>query len=303
LEQTFVDNPVSSPSASPPAGDAKSWQNEPTLVMGTVSPAPVAEAPSRPGPRPRVKLPVAFWLVALLLPFAFIIIPVVSVVTYNRVAAPKAIHPLEFIQDDGLYREFQEGKVPEAIDPIQDLPKDLKPLRPGQTGRFGALEITPLEIVRQKLPYSYYRGAEGYVSSEDVLVLRLRIKNISDIILHPHDPTFNRAYRQGHQPYAYLTLGGKNYYGSVIDPLTERVKGQNFGELLPGAEMETIFVAAQDTGAGRAADELKKAPSAQSVIWRVHLRRGREPIRGRQVWVTTVIPIEFTPADVKEPKD
>lgn len=302
---TVVDVPASAAAEAAAGGNGSPWHDEQMLEMASHSTAEHAASPAKPTQRPRAKLPLSFWLIAVLLPCVVLLVPAIGLLAYFKIlerGQERAAHPLEALGDEGLYKDLQEGKRPEVINPLEELPKDVVPLRLGSTGRFGGLEVTPLEVLRQTLPYRYYRGAAGYVSNEEMLVLKLRIKNVSDIIFHPHDPTFNRAYKQGVQPYTYLMIGDKRFYGSVTDPLSERVQQQNFDELLPDREMTTIFVAAQDPAGNRVIDELRHAPPRQPLIWRVQLRKGREPIRGRQVWVTAVIPIEFSPGDVREAK-
>ncbi|MCS6975727.1 MAG: hypothetical protein NZM31_01795 [Gemmatales bacterium] len=285
----------------PPSPVAVSQPDTATADTQTIANASTAVG-SRSAARPRPRIPMAFWLIAVLLPSALILVPVALYIAFQRLTERRepVIHPLESIQDDGLYKDYQEGKRQEVISPLAELPKDRPPVKLGETVQVGGLEVTPLEVVRQKVPFSFYRGARGYESYDEVLVLRVRVKNISDIVFHPHDPVFNRAYKQGVQPYSYLTIGEKRFYGIVADPTTERVRGQNFGELLPEEEMETIFIAAQDTSNGRVVDELKKLPPSEKLIWRIQLRKGRENVRGRYVWATTVIPVEFRVEEIKQ---
>lgn len=326
--QNFLFPPVSEPVAVPPAdpeAQAAPWQQSAsapttaqihegddatrttqdilhasTVVGSAQHPVPTRSATA---PRPRPKIPMTFWLIAVLLPTALILVPVSLFVAFSRLTdRPReaVVHPLESIQDDGLYKDYQEGKRLEVISPLTELPKDRPPVKLGETVEVGGLQVTPLEVLRQKVPFSFYRGARGYESYDEVLILRIKLKNVSDIVFHPHDPVFNRAYRQGVQPYSYLSIGEKRFYGIVTDPTVERVRGQNFGELLPEEEMETIFIAAQDTANGRVMDEIKKLSPHEKLIWRVQLRKGRENVRGRWVWATTVVPVEFRVGDIKQ---
>jgi len=238
----------------------------------------------------------------VLVPAAIILVPFAIFLLVHRwgdKGGAEAIHPLESIQDDGLYRDYQEGKRLEVISPLEELPKDRPPMKLGETRRFGGLEVTPLEVVRLKPFFSFYRGARNFESGYQVLGLRLRLKNVSEIVFHPHDPVFNRAHRPGVQPYSYLTIGERRFYGVVADPTSERVQGQNFSELLPGDEMETWFLAASDPSDRRAVEEVSKLPEDQTLVWRVQLRKGRENIRGRLVWATTIVPVEFRVGDIK----
>lgn len=286
-------------SPSPTVSDSMEAVGQPTET--TLSEVATVSGGPRPPARPRPRIPITFWLIAVLLPCVLVLVPVSLYIAFQRFTERRepVVHPLESIQDDGLYKDYQEGKRQEVISPLTELPPDRPPIKLGETFQIGGLEVTPLEVVRQKVPFSFYRGARGYESFDEVLVLRVRLKNISNIVFHPHDPVFNRAYRQGVQPYTYLSIGDKRFYGIVSDPTTERVRGQNFGELLPEEEMETLFIAAQDTSNGRVMDEIKKLPPSEKLIWRIQLRKGRENVRGRWVWATTVIPVEFRVQDIR----
>jgi hypothetical protein len=285
--------------SSPTASDSMEGVGQ--HAAATLAGASTVPGASRPPARPRPKIPIAFWLIAVLLPSALVLVPVSLYIAFQRLTERRepVVHPLESIQDDGLYKDYQEGKRQEVISPLTELPPERPPIKLGETFQIGGLEVTPLEVVRQKVPFSFYRGARGYESYDEVLVLRVRLKNISNIVFHPHDPVFNRAYRQGVQPYTFLSIGDKRFYGIVSDPTTERVRGQNFGELLPEEEMETLFIAAHDASNGRVMDEIKKLPPSEKLIWRIQLRKGRENVRGRWVWATTVIPVEFRVQDIR----
>ncbi len=287
--------------ATPSPSVSDSMQTVGQHTAATLAGVSTVPGGPRPPARPRPRIPIALWLIAVLLPSALVLVPVAFYIAFQRLTEHRepVVHPLESIQDDGLYKDYQEGKRQEVISPLTELPPDRPPIKLGESYQVGGLEVTPLEVVRQKVPFSFYRGARGYESSDEVLVLRVRLKNISNIVFHPHDPVFNRAYRQGVQPYTYLSIGDKRFYGIVSDPTTERVRGQNFGELLPEEEMETLFIAAQDTSNGRVMDEIKKLPPSEKLIWRIQLRKGRENVRGRWVWATTVIPIEFRVHDIR----
>jgi hypothetical protein len=276
---------------SKPPGQAP-WEHPPEKA--------VAE-PTQPPPqlRPRRKLPASFWLIAVLAPFT-LFGPFIGIAAYRFFERP--VHPLEALPDTGIYEERHEGKR-EIAEPLQALPKDSSPLKLGQTARVGGLEVTPLDVTQRKLTYLYRPVVSEHKGNDEVLVLRLKLKNVSEIIFHPHDPLFNRSYRG--DVYAYLEIGKSQFYGAVHDHMTERIDGQNFNELLPGAEMETIFVARESDAPGkRAVDALKTIPTDSVLIWRIHLRKGREDVQlksggRRRVWATTVIPVQFTPADVK----
>jgi hypothetical protein len=149
-----------------------------------------------------------------------------------------------------------------------------------------------------------YKDGQKQVAGEVAFVLRLQLKNEGELIFRPDDETFNRAYLEdGRVPvYTYLQIGGHRLYGAVTDPTQERLSLPSCGPLLPG-ETGTMAVVAMF----RAHD--KKSVTEEFTdqdrhVWRVHLRRGKEEVtmstgRKRSVWVTTVVPVSFTFADVK----
>lgn len=257
--------------------------------------------PSTPLPRKRARIPLSYWLLSFLIPYA--IAASVGIVMLVRNRPP---HPLENLPDQGLYQDLEEGARRMVVEPNQPLPRDLPPLHLGETRPYGALEVTPTKVYRQKMKYLCFRGSRNYESNDEGIYLSLRLKNHGKEAFQPLDPTFNRAYRRDASPYTFLEVGKKEYYGPAVDVATERLKGQNFGELLPEDEMDTVVVAAQEATTGQpfATQAIKVEPPDTALVWRVQLREGREELatrdgRKRLVWVTTVIPVTFTPKDVK----
>lgn len=259
------------------------------------------EAMASPLPRKKARIPLSYWLMSFLIPYA--IAATVGIVILMRNRPP---HPLENVQDQGVYQELEEGARRTIVEPNQPLPPDVLPLRLGESRTFGILEVTPVRVYRQKIKYVAYRGSRNFESSDEGLYLALHLKNHGKEAFQPLDPTFNRAFRKDVSPYTFLELGKKEYYGPIIDLATERLKGQNVGELLPEDEMDTVVVAAHEAASNQtsAADASKTQPPDSTLIWRVQLRKGRAELptrdgRKRMVWATTVIPIAFSPRDVK----
>jgi hypothetical protein len=293
------------PAAPEPAAETleNPWANEPLLEQPFAGTAATAAVAPRAPQRVKAKLPAAVWLLSILFPYALVSTGVIVWLLWKGQERP--VHPLEDLADQGLYGELGEGRV-RVVDPHEALPKDFTPIRLGETRTVGDLEVTPVEVVRQKLVYHYRDGKRDETVNEEVLALRLRLKNVSKLIFHPNDATFNRAYRKNAPIYTYLEAAGKQFYGAVGDPHQERVQGQRFDALLPGETLETVVVAAKEAPPGEqgAAAFVQALPPGERLLWRVQLRKGRGEVTLKQggrrsVWLTTVVPITFTPADIK----
>jgi hypothetical protein len=285
---------LSNEAASP--APEQSWTHEQT-VQPLVDEQP---SPPRVAPRPKARIPASFWMLSFLLPYA-LAITVAAVMLFVR-TPPRNQHPLESLIDQGVY---EEGRQQLIEDPKRELPNDLKPVRLGEARSIGDLEVTPLDVSRQRIKYRYRDGQRDRLSDEEMLVLRLRLKNASHppVIFHPNDPTFVRGDKDA---YTYLEIGKRRFYSPLGNLHTERIEGQNFDELLPEAAMETIVVAAQEISGSpeNILAVLKKLSPAEPLLWRVQLRKGQERLeakgKSKVVWATTVVPIAFTVGDVKE---
>ncbi len=266
----------------------------------------LASSATRPVP---AKPSASSWLLVILVPYAMAA-TVAAVFLFIRGRADY-VHPLDSLRDQGLYETFAEGRQ-ERVDPTQVREADKDPILLGQSRRVGDLEVTPLRVTREPLRYDFFRGAHGFEKGEESLVLHLRLKNASEkLAFHPNDATFNRMHAPDALSYTFVEIDGRPYYGPVPveESYSERLKGQNFEELLPGQSMETIIVATEPAAGSRGAgprtalEALKAVKPDQQLVWRVHLRKGREKVRtqrgSREVWVTTVVPIGFTPAQVQ----
>ena len=282
----FAGLDVASSSASPPSGASRSKQR---------------------------RLPWSLKLLVVLIPYAVLLTVYTAFLLQHRPP-----HPLEQMADQGLYEDYLDGRkrlnpVPldqapavkpaqEAVDPAIELPP-LAPLVLGQTRRLGALDVTPLKVTRGRWTYAYKNATKDFESIPRGLLLHLRCKNVSDTIFAPHDPTFNRASGK-YLVYTYLTVGSEKFFGPVGDPSRERIKGQDFGELLPGQRCETLILAVPQTGPhGDLLAEIDKLPKDTVLTWRVHLRRGQEKLSGakgeRAVWVTMVVPVQFRASEIQ----
>jgi hypothetical protein len=277
---------------------------------GTLPPAAVLSSP-----RPSRKLPASVWLLSILIPYALAL--TAAVVYFATRERPP--HPLEAIQDQGLYEDIafdgrrregipnagEDSKDPRKQDrfsPTNELPAWFPRVKLGETQRYGSIEVTPLRVSREKLKFASLSPEREAIGDQVALVLYLRLKNVGNLYFHPHDVTFNRAAKR--DVYTFLEVGDDRFYGAIKDPLVERLQGQSFSELPPGGEMETTVVAFESEAQQRAVDALAKASPDSPLTWRVHLRKGREEVALRQggrrlVWLTTIVAVVFTPTEVK----
>lgn len=294
------------------------------LVVET--PVPVPESPSWPMQETRLtppssssrRLPVSVWLAALLIPYAIGATIGIGYLLQQQ-QRNRTSHILESIPDQGLYEDFFDGRrrdvqpplskasekpvTSKIIPPTEPVLPEMTPLKLGESRKVGMLTVKPLSISKRRLQYSL-RAGKSNVPGDEVLVLTLSVKNEGPLIFRPDDETFNRAYlNEGRTPvYTFLEWGKEQFYGAVADPTTERLNLPSVPALQPGESAEIQVVADRNsTGTKLAVDQLK--PGEQG-LWRVHLRKGKEEItmhsgKKRSVWVTTVVPIAFSTADVK----
>lgn len=278
--------------------------------------------PVSTSPGSKRRLPVSLWFTALLVPYA-IVATIALAYLLQQQQRNKAPHILESIPDQGLYEDFLDGRRREVmpsvskvqekpsttkiIPPNEPISQEIAPLKLGETRRVGQLEVTPRGIKKYPVTFAM-RASNPLKTSEEALMLTLEVKNVGNIIFRPDDETFNRAIpNEGKAPvYTFLEAGVEpkleRYYGAVSDPTTERLDLPFCEALLPG-DRGVMHIVAFKSSDGRklAIDVLKENVP---LLWRVHLRRGKEEVtlstgKKRSVWLTTVVPIRFTAADVK----
>ncbi|MER3416577.1 MAG: hypothetical protein C4297_10245 [Gemmataceae bacterium] len=263
--------------------------------------APAQLAMSAPKPKRR-HISKAVWWLAILLPYTFTI-TVLAVFFYMR-SLDRGIHPLASLADQGLYEELDEGRRRRMVDPQQEI-GGIEPLPLGATRDIGDLRVTPLKVTCEPLVFDFYRGIKEYHATRESLVLYLRLENISQrhgragYFFHPMDPSFNRS----QMAYTYLEWDKRRFFGPVDNPHHEVVRGQLCHGLRPGDSLLT-FVATreEDDLPGLLRQHVANKQEPTPLVWRVHLRKGREEIvfqgKKRQVWTTTVVPVQFTSAQI-----
>jgi hypothetical protein len=216
-------------------------------------------------------------------------------------------HPLSTIPDDfGEFPPAERKKVSRRSIPIHgELPAELK-VALGSKLEIGALEITPVKVEARPLEIRVRSGDRTTpepASLNPALVLTLRIRNTStDLPLHPMDPAFTRKSKGTDLPATGLEVGSQHFWGGAIDwppanTLVSRVfeleQESDEVPLQPGQTRD--YVVFTDTRPA-ILDAVKEA--GMPMLWRVQVRRGLVPYRGRDVPVTAIIGVEFTRGDV-----
>lgn len=161
----------------------------------------------------------------------------------------------------------------------------------GEEQRFGNIEVTPLEVRREKLEI------EGWDPEGPVLKLFVKFKNVSDdqtiIPLDGEllfDQNRNRSSResQGAKANQFVCkVSEKRSNGNVVlvyarlADLDFEFRNQNLGRALKPGEEVTIYIPSETDGL----EDLNG-----NLIWRVHFRKGHSP---KNYGVTTVFEVKF----------
>lgn len=227
--------------------------------------------------------------------------------------------PLENLPDDGAFAA-KRGSPGFPQEDLERMPSDselklgglVAPdeslseatiLRIGETRPVGNLEISPLGVEHATLMSYRADAPEDKIETGPVLVLRLRVKNVSaKQEFHPLDPVFlypdprkqmksNDLFDGRGLTYTYLHPADR--VADVVCPFDLNVRagwaleGQEFPKLSPGGEAELIVVSDAD------AMERVRGP----MLWRVKLRKG---LTATGQGVATVIGVYFDPAEIKD---
>lgn len=306
--------------AGPSSMEAASPWTAPGAETVSVEPRrawPVVEARRR-------RIPISFWLLAVLIPttVTFLAISVILFRLWLAEMAKKERHPLEDLPEALEGTADVGGRPRLVINPIQSPPEGAI-VRLGETKRYDGIEVTPISVRWQQVIYARTQDGRTHVRHPDrMLVLHLRLRNVSDHIIQPFEPIYNAAFQEGRAVYTYLSVGEERYYGPVMDVALERIEGQVFTELWPVAkqesepesnsssaekaaaasELETLVLAYQSPKKRKISEALAGLPSTTVLRWHVHLRKGRQDrlIKGRgyRLWLTTVVPVEFEVAQI-----
>jgi DNA-directed RNA polymerase subunit RPC12/RpoP len=255
------------------------------------------------------------WLMAVLI-VPLISYSIATTILLALVYLNRAPDPLERMPDPGD-PENHAKKQKQAVNfppdwPRRDLPSNLL-VELGHTLPVGQLEVTPKKVELAKITWHTPGQREGDLSRYPTLILHLEFKNVSDdVVFRPLDRYFDRKVDQERwqekkdMPFTCLVMGKTRLWGGAIEWPGQkrfRIAGQDYDrELKPGESMETFTCLDPDT---QDPDYLKDHPEYDvarykgPLLYRVHVRRGLFPFRGRDVSTTAVIGVEFTDKDIQ----
>jgi hypothetical protein len=198
------------------------------------------------------------------------------------------------------------------------LPAHLK-VKLGETLQIGDLEVTPYKVERRKVALFTEGAEQSEQGPHDALVLNLKLKNLaSDYAFTPLDNYFDRSWKAGNDnstPLTLLQAGQETFFGGPAKwyPLKRDVnrrerrdwlEGRKNGDpegLAPGESMKSIVctdawdpaIARYLFGVDTEGQQVGK-PYRGTLLWRVQVRRGLVPWKGRELPATAVIGVEFT---------
>jgi hypothetical protein len=215
-------------------------------------------------------------------------------------------HPLSTIPDNfGEFDPAVRKKVTQLkFNEAAELPTAQRGAL-GETISVGQLEIKPIDIIKRQLVIETEGKSETRKDYPGTaLVLRLDIKNNSDISLYPMDPAFTRKSSSGDLPLTRIVVNKNTIYagGAIQWPnsalIKKRMESQqknDFIPLAPGESREYIVFSDAKAEIIRAVER-----SNDAMQWRVQVRRDPITYRGKEVPVTALIGVDFSARDVRE---
>lgn len=216
-------------------------------------------------------------------------------------------HPLSTIPDNfgefdpatrkkvSLYKFKVDGELPAA--------------QRGKIGdkiAVGDVVIQPEEIVKRPLTLEI-EGKDGEKKPRPAgiaLVMRMMIKNNSDLSIYPMDPAFTRKTKGDDRPITRIVLNKQTVFagGAIGWPFGDRVKrimehqqANDYEPLRPGESREYIVFTDTDRKLIEAVEKFK-----DTMQWRVQVRRSPIKYRGKEVPVTAIIGVDFTASEIKD---
>ena len=211
-------------------------------------------------------------------------------------------HPLSTIPDNfGEFPPAERKKASATRFPVDGaLPASQKAAIGGKI-EIGQLEIVPVQIEKRKL--TIVREGEKRpveVPAGEGLVLRLRVKNTSDLPIYPLDPAFQRRETADDTPASRLVVGKETFVGGPITwpfvRTTREYEKEQEAETRPLLRDETREYVVCSPPNPRIFEAVKYAK--EPALWRVQVRRGLIDFRGKNVPVTAIVGVEFQRADV-----
>jgi hypothetical protein len=234
-----------------------------------------------------------------------------------RSAPPSIFDRMPDVEGDtpGVRKEKPRARLLFTRDlALRSLPEHLHvPL--GQTIQIGDLQVTPKKVERRTIGLLAETAPDRpEPSPHEALVLTLHLKNTAtDYAFTPLDNYFDRSWKPGSDesvPLTVLQAGKEAFFGGPAKwfPLRRDVGKRQVREWLqgrknidrvglrPGEETETIV--ATDGWDPVVATYLfgtegGSTPYRGKLLWRVQVRRGLVPWRGKEVPATAVIGVEF----------
>lgn len=251
------------------------------LPLRAPAAAPLEEGDTEtelPAPRPRPVYEKSMLpLIALIFLVPYAILTSVFC-AYLLIQLRNQPHPLDMLPDP------KPDKGPRKAERIRH---DYPLAAHQKVGLGDALRVGDLEVMPQRVE----------MHKEGNLVLRLKVKNVSDdLVFAPISDAFLHVQTDfsGGKPYTFVQ--SENYtplYGGFLEIKKADVNAGE-GELAPGQE-ETILLTTTDKDRSTAK---KVAASKDRLVWRVQLRRGLVPYRGKSLAATTVVGVAFNGRDI-----
>ncbi len=251
-------------------------------------PEPLAEVPtSIPLRRPESRGVLGILLLIFLIPYALVSTAAVGWLLYKQRHTPDpapAFDPLERLPDP----KPGEGG-PKRVKYDAPLPDKLKTAL-NQPLRVGDIEVTPLAVERTPM---------------GELLLTLKLRNVStNVAFDPMPDAFVRYSGNplaGNKPYTFLALGpdpNDYIYGAYLERLaTPDRNGRPFDGVLRPGEEETVQLRTDSKFRARLERGLDR-PRGE-ILWRVHVRRGFVPVRGKDVSATAVVGVRIDPSAIR----
>ncbi|MBA4186614.1 MAG: hypothetical protein C0467_01210 [Planctomycetaceae bacterium] len=216
-------------------------------------------------------------------------------------------HPLSIIPDN--FGEFDNAQRKKGAAVIRG--KIDGPLPPNQVAQLngtievGGLEIVPLRIEKRTLDLMTVdaKGTKQPAgSTASTLVMRVKVKNNTDLALCPFDPAFSRKGSRDDQPVTRVVVGTEPFAGGpLVWPMSkagsrqfEKEQERDAEPLKPGETREYTVCA---TTKPELIPAIKK--NGDKIMWRVQVRRGPVAYNGKSVPVTAIFGVEFSRADIQ----
>lgn len=223
-------------------------------------------------------------------------------------AAPPG-HPLSTVPDNfGEFKPGERQKVSQYKFKVDgELPAEQRAALGGKI-EVGGLEIEPIEVKRRRLAVvtEPATGPTTETAFGTALVLKLKIKNVSDYVLFPMDPAFTRKANPPakDEPITRLVLNKDKFFSgghinwpndpSKVKKRYEQQQKNDYEPLPPGESREYVVFTEARPEIVQAAVNAKEA-----LQWRVQVRRAPVMYRGKEAPVTAIIGVDFKASEIQ----